>query len=266
MFIADYHTHSLHSPDGRDPVERLCESALLAQMKELVITDHFEGVQNKMYTSPFYYNECRNDCRAAAAAYEGRLKVLFGIELGQPHFDPKGCSAMLDKKEFDFVIGSMHNLSGDRDIYFFDYKRIDHEKIFKEYVDELIDMAKFGDFDVVGHLNYPARYMWAQARKTVNLANYEEQWRELFRLLKEKGRGIEINTSGLRQSIGITLPPLYLVRLFFECGGEVVTVGSDAHTGGDVGKNITDAYALLREAGFSYVAAFEGRKARFEKI
>jgi histidinol-phosphatase (PHP family) len=266
MFLADYHTHSVNSPDGRDSVEALCEGAMDASMGELVVTDHFDAAQNQIFTSPFFYEKGRDECFAAAKKYTGHIKVLFGIELGQPHFDLPACQKLLDKKEFDFVIGSIHNLSGDRDVYFFDYHEIDHNKIFLEYVLELIEMAQKADFDVVGHLNYPARYMWAQAKRQVILEDYEEYFRELFKLLIASGRGIEVNTSGMRQSIGMMLPPLYLVRLFKECGGEIITVGSDAHARRDVGKHIAEGQELLRQAGFSYVSAFEKRQVRFEKI
>lgn len=266
MFLADYHTHSVNSPDGRERIEDLCEGALAASMSEIVVTDHFDAAQNKMFSSPFFYEKGRDECFAAKNKYHNRLKVLFGIELGQPHFDLPACQALLEKKEFDFVIGSIHNLTGDRDVYFFDYQKIDLKKVFLEYVQELIEMAKKADFDVVGHLNYPARYMWTQAKKEVVLSDYEEYWRELFRILVEDGKGIEVNTSGMRQSIGMMLPPLYLVKLFKECGGEMITVGSDAHTKRDVGKHICEGIELLREAGFSYVSAFEKRQVRFEKI
>lgn len=266
MFLADYHTHSIHSPDGHDPVEWLCEGALAAGLRELVITDHFDAAENPAYTSPYFYEKGRADVFAAAKKYKGRLKVLWGIELGQPHFDLGACEKLLDQKEFDFVIGSIHNLMEDRDLYFFDYNAVDHNKIFSEYVEELIKMAESADFDVMGHLNYPARYMWSQAKKAVRLGDYEEEFKKLFSILIEKGRGIEVNTSGLRQPIGEPLPPLYLVRLFRQCGGEIVTVGSDAHSRRDVGKNIKEGLALLKAAGFSYVSAFEGRKVRFEKL
>lgn len=266
MFLADYHTHSIHSPDGRDTVEALCEGALEACMSEIVVTDHFDAVQNDIFTAPFFYEKGRDECLAAAKKYNKRLKVLFGIELGQPHFDLAACQKLLDQREFDFVIGSLHNLVGDRDVYFFNYHDIDHKKVFLEYVLELLEMAKKADFDVVGHLNYPARYMWSQARKEILLSEYEEYFRELFRILAEKGRGIEINTSGMRQDIGMTLPPLYLIRLFKECKGEIITIGSDAHQKRDVGKHIKLGQELLQEAGFKHVCAFEKRQPRFEKI
>ncbi|MPN15026.1 hypothetical protein SDC9_162355 [bioreactor metagenome] len=88
----------------------------------------------------------------------------------------------------------------------------------------------------------------------------------MFKILREKGRGIELNTSGMRQKLGEPMPPVSLLKLYRDCGGEIVTVGSDAHRSCDVGKGIPQGYDMLKEAGFSYVTIYKQRKPEFIRL
>lgn len=266
MFFADYHTHSINSPDGSETVMDLCARAVELGMDELAITDHIDVVTNPCYRMTLDTDQIHRDMAEAKAAFEGRLKLVRGAELGQPQADDKFTKRYCESYEHDFLIGSIHNLPGDSDIFFYDYTKVDHDQVYSDYLTELQVLADRYDFDVMGHLTYPLRYMYQQTGKTVELSRYEERFRILFASLISTGRGIEINTSGLRQPIGQLLPPLYLARLFRQCGGEIVTVGSDAHTCDDLSKGVKEGYEMLREAGFRYVAAFDHRKPTFHTL
>ena len=71
---------------------------------------------------------------------------------------------------------------------------------------------------------------------------------------------LEINTSGLRQPIGKTMPTDNYVRRYRELGGELLTLGSDSHFTAHVGANIDDGYAIAESCGFKYVTYFKDRK------
>ena len=87
-----------------------------------------------------------------------------------------------------------------------------------------------------------------------------------LKTLIEKGKGIEINTSGLRQKYGDVFPSLKYVKLFRELGGEILSIGSDAHTVADLGSGITEGAKIALEAGFKYLCYFKERKPNFLKI
>ena len=95
------------------------------------------------------------------------------------------------------------------------------------------------------------------------MSRFEDIIAETLRTLKERGKGIEINTSGLRQKYGRTLPDEHYIRLYRDLGGEILTVGSDAHCAADLAAGIPEGLALARECGFRYVAYFERRRAEF---
>jgi histidinol-phosphatase (PHP family) len=97
----------------------------------------------------------------------------------------------------------------------------------------------------------------------ISFSRYEDRLAEIFKGLAANGRGIELNTSGYRYNGGVPMPPPELVKLYRDCGGEIITVGSDAHYTKHVGANIRDGYELLSSVGFKYVTVFEKRRPKF---
>jgi len=263
--LVDFHLHSHNSPDGAGTIEEILESAAEKGLSQIAVTDHYEAVQNECFA-------CETDIPAYVGEAERCMDnpwgvaLRLGIEIGQPQFDIESVREIIKNNSFDFIIGSIHNLSGDRDLFFFDYNTIDHVAVFEEYLDEEMNMARVGDFDVAAHLTYPLRYMWSQAQKRIDIEKYEDRWRELFSELISKGRGIEVNTSGLRQEIEEFLPPIYLVRLYRECGGEIITVGSDSHRPQDVGRDVDKGLEMIKAAGFEYFTVFKDRKPEFIRL
>ena len=112
----------------------------------------------------------------------------------------------------------------------------------------------------MGHLTYPLRYIEGDHGIPVDLSKHQEAIDGIFRALIDSGKALEVNTSGLRQKIGRALPDLPLVRRYRELGGELVTLGSDAHCVEDLGKGIEAGMDLLREAGFRHFAVYEQHK------
>lgn len=262
MYLTDYHLHTQRSPDGFEPIEAMCERAIQMGISEIAITDHVDFVSHDVYTVECDPAHSHEDITRAQQQFADRLKVRRGVEIGQPQANPKDYHRYMDAYSHDFIIGSIHNLKNDADVYYFNYRELDCEKVYDEYVQQMLELARDYDFDVMGHLTYPLRYMYRDG-KTVDLSHWEGEFRQLFRQLIESGRGIEVNTSGLRQEIGQTLPPLSLVKLYRQCGGEIITIGSDAHMKKDLGFGIRAAQDLLKEAGFTHLTVFEQRKPQF---
>ena len=75
--------------------------------------------------------------------------------------------------------------------------------------------------------------------------------------MASKGKAIELNTSGLRQVLGDTMPNFHLLKRFRELGGEYVTLGSDAHKAEELGEGIPRAMEMLEEAGFEYRTVYK---------
>ncbi len=266
--LFDSHTHSDNSPDGFHSVLYLCESALQQGLKGFALTDHVECHDMQEYGYEQRLRQSVFELERARQLFEGRLVLAAGVELGQPTQNLPAAEAILDGYPFDFVLGSLHNSRGRPDAYFVNFNdpqvcvRDELEVYYKEY----IELAKWNRFDSLAHLTYPIRYIWGKYRIPVDFSAYSDYIDELFRLLAQNGRGLEINTSGMRQGLGFTLPALELIKRFRQLGGEIITLGSDAHYGEHLGADFAYAIHMLREAGFKRYAFFLKRQPIFLEI
>ena len=121
-------------------------------------------------------------------------------------------------------------------------------------------LAEWGKFDTYAHLTYPLRYIVGEHHIDIDMARYQKDIDEIFSLLIEKDKPLEINTSGLRQPIGRTLPDESYVRRFKELGGKHVTVGSDSHFVEHMGAGIEQGMQLAKNCGFDSVLIFRQRQ------
>lgn len=265
-YLVDYHTHSTNSIDGKDTVLQICRSALDRGLKEIAITDHFEpsksGDSHKSYRPNVYIV----DILKAREKFRGRLKIKMGVELGQPHQFNKISEAIIDSFPYDYVLGSAHKLKEGSDVKDLDFSRIKMDDLCNTYIDELIDLAKWGKFDCIGHLDLIKRYAANSYKDKITLMPYRDRLEELFKIVISSGKGIEINTSGLRQGPKETMPGIDVLRFYRELGGEVLTIGSDAHCAEDIGKGIAEAVELALEAGFRYLTLFNNRVPEWKRI
>ncbi len=268
MIPFDFHNHSNQSPDGADTPRAMAERAIELGMKHYALTDHLEI--NKFYDEEFQYEEPVRQSSvivpALAEEYKDKIHIAYGVELGQPFHDMPLTQRILDTYDFDFIIGSCHMIRGYDDFYFLDYNKIDPQFLLNVYYEEILEMCEWGGFDVLGHLTYPLRYITGEFGIQINMDEYEDIIREIFITLIKNGKGIEINTSGLRQKIGKALPDLHYVKMYRELGGEILTIGSDAHCTADLGKGVLDGIEIAKQAGFNKVAFFKNRTPEFITI
>lgn len=283
-FLCDCHTHTSHSPDGKDSALDMCRRAAELGLDVLTITDHcdcnywltaeeFErtagqtiAVDREMYGSRDYSARSIDE----VSGLKERFPFLMcGIELGQPLQNIGAAESITARRELDFIIGSHHQNAGRDDFYWIKYDKLDNGAInalLTDYFDEMLGMCGWGGFDVLGHLTYPLRYIVGDYGLSPDMERFDDVIREIFRTLVSGGKGIEINTSGLRQKYGRTLPDEKYLRLWRECGGEIVTIGSDAHCVKDLAAGIKDGLELARECGFKYIAYYKERKPVFAAI
>ena len=132
---------------------------------------------------------------------------------------------------------------------------------FDAYYDEVLGLAEEGDYDVLGHLDLINRYAWDE-QGIYRLDAYTGQIDAVLKAVIRRGRGIEVNTSSLYKNCRQFMPNPWIVARFRELGGQIVTLGSDAHSAGRVGDGLAEAAALLKSCGFEAAAAFEKRRPR----
>lgn len=255
-YISDSHVHSDCSRDGADPTMMMCESAARLGLYALTMTDHCEC---NVYAAEAYDRSIRQsyfEARKAAAVFQDRLRIYAGMELGQPMQDLSAAEDALDACDFDFVLASVHNVKNMKDFFELDYTAVSVSEALKRYFDEIMEMISWGRFDALSHLTYPWRYIVGEHGIPIRDADYSDRIDAVLRALIRGHKALELNTSGLRQKLGKTLPDLPVLQRYRELGGRLVTVGSDSHRWADVGGGIEEGLCLLRQAKFTHFCVY----------
>ncbi len=269
--IIDCHTHTHNSFDAEnDTVIERCEKALKLGITAMAVTDHCEanrfypmehyGVaqpsENDVYNYKKDYENSVSEVTEAKEHYKGKLNLICGLELGQATADDKVADIICADKRIDFIIGSMHELPGREDFYFLDYSKLDVDKLMEENFSEVYKLCKQDKFDVLGHLTYSLRYIEGEQKIKVDIEKYRDIIAEIFSEIIRNKKGIEINTSGLRQAYGKTFPSLEYIELYKDLGGEIITFGSDCHCTADLGAGISEGMNIAKQAGFEKAAYY----------
>lgn len=274
----DCHTHTRFSVDSDADIIGMIEKAMSLGLSAYAVTDHCEC--NRWYSEEHYPDETtyryfdfgRNFENSVTAVtklkekYDGKLNLICGVEMGQGNQVPEIAEKIVSDKRLDLVIGSIHQLPKTEDFAFIEYDKMtveEMEKLLEKYFMEVYNLSKWGKFDILGHLTYPLRYIEDTGNVKVDMSRYEEIIREIFKSIIYNGKGIEINTSGLRQKYGKPFPEYRFVKMYKELGGEIISVGSDAHTVADLGKGVADGAEIAKQAGFKYLCFFKERKQQF---
>lgn len=265
-FYADYHVHTSFSGDCNAPMEKMIKKAIRLGLKEIAFTDHvdfdypdpsFEAIDYDVYIEEF---------SRLKKQYQGRINLVLGVEVGyQPHVRDN-IEKVLRHYPFDFVICSTH-MADRLDFYtgdFFKAKRQD--EAYRRYFENVLEaVQQFNNYDVYGHLDFIVRY-GDFPEKTLCYADYKDIIDEILKKIIANGSGIEINTSGYRYKLNQLHPQAAIVKRYFELGGEIITIGSDAHQTEDLCSHFTTAYQLLKELNITHIATFKNRQVHFVKI
>jgi histidinol-phosphatase (PHP family) len=257
----------------------MCEAAIALGLREIAFTDHTDFGPNDPpgYFRPVEYMQSIERCRDC---FGDRLKIRAGVEIGEPHLFAREARAVLDMGSFDFVIGSAHyaallpssSVSTDTEILQCAWSESFFEQplrlAYEAYFLQLVNLAASGDFDVLGHLDLIKRDARQYDKPYDGPEPYADMIRTALRSVIERGKGIEINTSALYKGKGMSepCPSLEVLRWYRELGGEILTIGSDAHTADKVGAHFDVALEIARAAGFTRLASFEGRQVLWNKI
>lgn len=236
MLKQDYHIHSELSPDSTASLDGICEQAFRLGLEEVALTDHYElieGVTPRGSIRKEYLALTREKILDCRSRWEGRIRVVFGIELGQIHRQPEAAAQILAANPYDFVLASLHRVEH-TDLSLFNYQAIDGKALRRIYGEELLEIAEKGDYDCLSHLDLIRRY---PAFQGVTLRMEED-----MEIVEE------------------------ILKTYRRLGGEIVTTGSDAHRAEDVAKGFANAEAILKEAGFRCTARYKERKLRFVEI
>lgn len=267
---ADAHVHSEWSWDyGSDPASlgsmaRTCERAVLIGLPALAFTEHLDlevhwkahdddlGEHARKYvrgsghvTLPTFdvegYLVAIDRCRHA---FPG-LRILTGVEFGQPHLWDREAAKLISSGAIDRVNGSLHVLPFGHDARSEPrtlYRYQPAEQVMLAYLEEIPRMVEGSDsFEVFTHIDYAVRTWPTADAGPFDPRQFEEGFRAGMRSIAKSGRALEMNTRRLWP---------WIPRWWAEEGGRAVSFGSDTHGPDQLAANFPEATAMLEAFGF----------------
>lgn len=273
--LADYHVHTGFSDDSFYPLPQVARDAVRLNLDEVCFTEHVDyGVKPEwdQPTTRYFENgkpvtNCAYDMYLAAVDQArddlaGQITLRAGLELGVQTGTIGENRALLDRLHgrLDFVICSVHqvdNIQVGMPGYWDGTFRglTDRVALHRAYYEELlVVIERFDGYSVLGHLDLIRRY---DPAGDYPFEPVRDVVAEILRRAIADGKGIEVNTSGIRYGMGGFQPGPDILSLYRDLGGTIVTVGSDSHRPEHLASYLRVAYRQLEDLGFEGVCTYE---------
>ena len=271
--LCDFHMHSRFSADSHAKPEEMLQRALQLSMPAMCVTDHLdfdfpdpmqEGL-NFALDIPEYF-DAWNALREEAERKKLPISISIGMETGLETDKRERLGRAIRTRPFDFIIGSSHLVNGMDPYYPVFFEGYTEDQAYLRYFESVLDNVQAGhDYDVYGHIDYIVRY-GPNKNKYYSYRKYQDILDAILSGIIASGKGIEANTGGYFSGLGTPNPNLDVISRYRELGGEIITIGSDAHVPERIGGYFDRAREILLAAGFRYYCMFRERKPVFLKL
>lgn len=267
MYLCDYHLHTQRSSDSAATLAGYVAQAQALGLSEICLTDHWNLMDQQANPLPLSHDWDGAEAliRQERDCCFGKLEIRLGVEVGNGISNPEAVAEVISDPRVDFVIGSVHNVGPDLGgIGIFTAAKAcksleDCQVIMEDYMKNLLLTASSQGYDVIGHIVYPLRYFPEEFQ--VSLSPYTQELTQVLKAVVAQGKGIEVNTCK-----GSTLEEWRpILALYHQLGGEVLTLGSDAHGDGELGLGIKEASQMVADLGFRWLTTYRHRTAFFHK-
>ena len=261
MLPADNHVHSQFSWDTGEAasMEQACRRAVEVGLPAVAFTEHVDFTEWGEADVPPGGAQIGARRRVAPVDVDGylasiercrdlfpELRILSGIEAGEPHHFAGSVAAVLRSGSFDRVLGSLHSIVHHGELVYANdvFGSLPAHVVVRDYFAELLRLVEGSDvFQVLAHCDYPRRYWPSRRNGAYREADFEEEYRTVFRALAASDRPLELNTAS-------PLASATLMQWWHQEGGGAVSFGSDAHTPLRVGDKFEQAVDIVEAAGF----------------
>lgn len=260
----DQHMHCNFSGDSDALPEDMIKAGIAHGLSGICFTDHLDydyPEEPNIFLLDFdNYFKVLSDLREK---YADKISVNIGIELGlQPQAAGQNL-AVAEKYPFDFIIGSSHVVNHMDPYYPEFFAGRDEDAAYMEYFESVLENINSDvDFDVYGHIDYVVRY-GPNKNAFYTYEKFKDIIDEILTQLISKGKGIEVNTGGFKHGLGHPNPTEDIIKRYHELGGEIITMGADAHVPEYVAYEFDKTAQIIKNCGFKYYTVFKNRKAEF---
>lgn len=266
QILWDCHMHSSFSADSDTPMEVMIHRAVETGLQGITFTEHLDPdypVTPDNLDFSLNIPAYKEKLAELSDIYKDKIQVRFGIELGLQMHLGEYFDSLLSQTPFDFVIGSSHLVHGYDPYYpeFFEGRK--EFLCYMEYFESILEnISAYDVFDVYGHIDYVVRY-GPNRNREYSYGRYKDILDEILKKLISMGKGIELNTGGYHYGLGEPNPCTAVIRRYRELGGEIITIGADAHTPDKIACAFDKAASVLEACGFRYYTIFKDRKPEF---
>jgi histidinol-phosphatase (PHP family) len=266
--MIDLHVHTGYCPHATGSVSEYVEAAKSRGIGIIGFSDH--------HPLPEGFNDPVGGCALDEARLGGYLRelrslgdemVLTGVEADHIRGFENWTGSRLSGLEVDYVIGSVHLLDG----WCFDYSvemfeegvmeryNGDYESFVGDYFRAQREMISLGWANIIGHMDLCKIFNPREELFGLDCDAFREGAKRNLHLMRDNDMVLEVNTSGLHKPVGEFYPTRHVLELAFELGVKV-TLGSDAHRPGQVGRDFRNAMGILRSVGYERLHYFRGKK------
>lgn len=260
----DQHMHCNFSGDSDALPEDMIKAGIAHGLSGICFTDHLDydyPEEPNIFLLDFdnYFKALSN----LREKYADKISVNIGIELGlQPQAAGQNL-AVAEKYPFDFIIGSSHVVNHMDPYYPEFFAERNEDEAYMEYFESVLEnINSCVDFDVYGHIDYVVRY-GPNKNAFYTYEKFKDIIDEILTQLITKGKGIEVNTGGFKYGLGHPNPTEDIIKRYRELGGEIITMGADAHVPEYVAYEFDKTAQIIKNCGFKYYTVFKNRKAEF---
>lgn len=260
----DQHMHCNFSGDSDALPEDMIKAGIAHGLSGICFTDHLDydyPEEPNIFLLDFdNYFKVLSDLREK---YADKISVNIGIELGLQTQAAGQNLAVAEKYPFDFIIGSSHVVNHMDPYYPEFFAGRDEDAAYMEYFESVLENINSDvDFDVYGHIDYVVRY-GPNKNAFYTYEKFKDIIDEILTQLISKGKGIEVNTGGFKYGLGHPNPTEDIIKRYRELGGEIITMGADAHVPEYVAYEFDKTAQIIKNCGFKYYTVFKNRKAEF---
>lgn len=261
MFV-DYHMHSHLSNDSEYPLEDLIKKAISLGIEEICLTEHSDYGTMGDYVVD--YKEYIKEYKRLKEKYKDEIVIKFGCEFGIQLHTIRDFQKDFEKYDFDFIILSNHQID-DQEFWTQEYQKIRTQQEYNEgYYQAILDVIKkYNDYSVLGHLDMIKRY---DEQGIYPDEKVHDSIEKILKHIIKHGKGIEVNTSSFRYNLPDLTPSGYILKMYKELGGRILTIGSDTHEEEHVGYKIIEVKEELKKLGFTQFCTFDKMKPIFHDL
>jgi histidinol-phosphatase (PHP family) len=218
-----------------------------------------------VWDHPFWVENAIDDLDAYCEFVRDGTDLLLGIEADYVFGREDRMANLLEEREWDYVIGSVHflqdralDMRGEWDVW----RSGDPDKVWRRYFETLGEAARTGMFDVIAHPDLVKVWGGDAPRPDGDLRRFYDLAMDG---IADSDVAIEVSTAGLRKPAGEIYPAPAFLEMCLEAG-RPVTLSSDAHVPADLAFRYDRALELLSDLGVTELATFERRERRMEPL